>query len=163
MGLSGAVQRQTAGSHIKAFSGKGRTLSSSGGSGSGSEGVWPSSLSNVASGSGRYEARPSAPGREERGRGRGGGVGGVSRLVQRSSVEREGVEDDDPMMAQVQLVAQKKLTTLRERERELQQQVSGMLSSLVPRPSPSPSKAWGRGYMLSNYWPYFFAHLYKIG
>ena len=76
-------------------------------------------------------ARPSAPGREERGRGRGGGVGGVSRLVQRSSTEREGVEDDDPMMAQVQLVAQKKLTTLRERERELQQQVSGVLKIIV--------------------------------
>ena len=61
--------------------------------------------------------------REESGRGRVGGVGGVSRLVQRTSAERE-VEEDDPMMAQVQLVAQKKLTTLRERERELQQQVS---------------------------------------
>ena len=32
--------------------------------------------------------------------------------------------EEDPMMAQVQLVAQKKLITLREKERELQQQVS---------------------------------------
>ena len=32
--------------------------------------------------------------------------------------------EDDPMMAQVQLVAQKKLTMLREKEKELQQQVS---------------------------------------
>ena len=30
---------------------------------------------------------------------------------------------DDPMMAQVQLVAQKKLTLLREKEKELQQEV----------------------------------------
>ena len=30
---------------------------------------------------------------------------------------------DDPMMAQVQLVAQKKLTSLREKEKELQQEV----------------------------------------
>lgn len=32
--------------------------------------------------------------------------------------------EEDPMMAQVQLVAQKKLTILREREKDLQQQVS---------------------------------------
>ena len=36
--------------------------------------------------------------------------------------------EEDPMMAQVQLVAQKKLTILREREKELQQQVSELSS-----------------------------------
>ena len=101
MGLSGAIQRHTSGSHVKAFSGKGHTLSSSSGhtpSGSSSSGM-------AASSSGALRAGPSGPGRGGmaggavggRGRGRfvsgssgsGDSISGGSRLVQRTAVKRE--------------------------------------------------------------------------
>ena len=79
MGLSGAVQRHSSSSHIKAFSGKGHTLSSSG-----------SGQSAVASGGGGGGGAWAEPSRPGRGRGSdrvavGGGGRGVSRLVQETA------------------------------------------------------------------------------
>ena len=80
MGLSGAVQKSASGSHVKAFSGKGHTLSSGSGGGGGRGQV------GVASGSGGSRAGPSGPGRGPAiagGSGSGSRLAGVSRLVQR--------------------------------------------------------------------------------
>ena len=85
MGMSGAIQKHTSSSHIKAFSGKGHTLSSSGTSSSTGSSIGhalfgsnighnlssDSSNFGVASKSGASRAGPNGPGRgEAAGRGR---------------------------------------------------------------------------------------------
>ena len=88
MGLSGAIQRHTSGSHVKAFSGKGHTLSSSSSSDhtpSSSGGHTLSSTSSIgssgsgsglASGSRASRVGPSGPGRGGGGAAVGAAIGG---------------------------------------------------------------------------------------